>query len=48
LVLEPAQKRVHPISQKRVVTGRSVKITALLRMRKFLGRFKIMPEWSLA
>lgn len=48
LVLEPVQKRVHPISQRRVVTGRSTSIPALLRTRMFLGTFKIMPEMSLA
>ena len=44
LVLKSVQQRIHPISQKRVVRGRSTSITALLRTRMFLGIFKIMPE----
>jgi hypothetical protein len=48
LVLEPVQERVHPISQRGIVTGRSINMMALLRMRIFLGRFKVMPVWSLA
>jgi len=46
--LEPVQKRVHPISQRKIVTGMSIRITALLRTRMFLGRFKMMPDWNLA
>jgi hypothetical protein len=30
------------------VTGMSIRITALLRTRMFLGRFKIMPSSDLA
>ena len=46
--LEPVQKRVHPISQRKIVTGMSIRITALLCTRMFLGRFKIMPDSNLA
>jgi hypothetical protein len=46
--LEPVQKRVHPISQRKIVMGMSIRITALLRTRMFLGRFKIMPDSDLA
>jgi hypothetical protein len=46
--LEPVQKRVHPISQRKIVTGMSIRITALLRTRMFLGRFNIMPGSNLA
>ena len=46
--LEPVQKRVHPISQRKIVTGMSIRITALLRTRMFLGRFKMMPGWNLS
>ena len=45
--LEPVQKRVQPISQRKIVTGRSSRITALLRTRMFLGRLKLMPDYSL-
>jgi len=47
LVLEPVQKRVHPISQRRIVTGMSISMTALLRMRTFLARFRIVPGYGL-
>jgi hypothetical protein len=46
--LEPVQKRVQPISQRKIVMGMSIRITALLRTRMFLGRFKIMPDLNLA
>ena len=46
--LEPVQKRVHPISQRKIVTGMSIRMTALLRTRMFLGRFKMMPVLDLA
>jgi hypothetical protein len=46
--LEPVQKRVHPISQRKIVTGMSIRIIALLRTRMFLGRFNIMPGSNLA
>ena len=46
--LEPVQKRVHPISQRKIVTGMSIRMTALLRTRMFLGRFKMMPDSNLA
>ena len=48
LFLEPVQKRVHPISQRKMVTGRSIRMMALLRTRMFLGKFKMMPDWSSA
>ena len=47
LACEPVQKRVHPISQRRIVTGRRSSITALLCMRMFLGRLKLMPDYGL-
>ena len=44
---EPMVKRVHPVSQMKIMTGRSIVMTALLRMRTFLGWFKIVPECCL-
>ena len=44
--LEPVQKRVHPISQRKIVTGRSSRITALLCARMFFGRVKFMPDYD--
>lgn len=45
---EPVQKRLHPISQSRIMTGRRVRMTALLRTFMFLGRFKTMPDVNFA
>jgi hypothetical protein len=38
-------KSVHPISQRRIMTGSSIRMIVLLRTRRFLGMFKIMPEY---
>lgn len=40
---ELVQKRLHPISQKKIVIGRSIRMIALLRTRMFLGSLKMMP-----
>jgi len=45
--LEPVQKRVHPISQRKIVIGRSIRMTALLRTRMFVGSLKMMPDHDL-
>lgn len=47
LVLVPLYMRVHPISQRRIVTGMSISMTALLCMRTFFVRFKIVPGYGL-
>ena len=40
----PVMKRFHPISHNKIAMGRSSRMTALLRVRMFLGRVKIMPD----
>jgi len=44
---ELVQKRLHPTSQMKIVTGRSIRMTALLRTRMFVGSLKIMPDHDL-
>ena len=46
LFWELVQKRLHPISQKKIVTGRSIRMIALLRMRMFVGSLKMMPDYN--
>jgi hypothetical protein len=47
LFWELAQKRLHPISQKKIVTGRSIRMIALLRTRMFVGSLKMTPDYNL-
>ena len=44
LLWELVQKRLHPISQKKIVAGRSTRMIALLRTRMFVGSLKMMPD----
>ena len=46
LFWELVQKRLHPISQKKIVTGRSIRMIALLRTRMFVGSLKMMPDYN--
>jgi hypothetical protein len=48
LFLEPVQKRIHPSSPRKIVAGRSIRITVLLRTCMRLGRFKMMPVLDFA
>lgn len=48
LLWELVQKRLHPISQKKIVAGRSTRLIALLRTRMFVGSLKMMPDRNLA
>jgi hypothetical protein len=47
LLWELVQKRLHPISQKKIVAGRSTRMIALLRTRMFVGSLKVMPDHNL-
>jgi hypothetical protein len=47
LFWELVQKRLHPISQKKIVTGKSIRMIALLRTRMFVGSLKMMPDYNL-
>jgi len=47
LLWELVQKRLHPISQKKIVAGRSTRMIALLRTRMFVGSLKMMPGHNL-
>jgi hypothetical protein len=47
LFWELVQKRLHPISQRKIVAGRSTRMIALLRTRMLVGSLKTMPDYNL-